>query len=423
MLRVPAWGMMDANQSWRTNNLSASRTAGQPADFSDVRSTNLALVLRHVRREGPCSRADVAASTGLNKATVSSLVGELIERRMVRETGVTENRIGRPATMLVLDTGLYAAVGVEINVDYLTVVAVDLAGTRLLSWRRAHDGVGSTSAQSVAAMAALARRAVNRMTRDGRQVLGLSVAVPGLVDRSGCVRHAPNLRWRNVDLLSMLTKALRDPKFPVTADNDANMAAVAEHRFGGHAGAANLVYLTGEVGVGAGVIMDGSLRRGVRGFAGEVGHLSIDIPSGDGVRQGSVEDIAGIRAVLSRRYADRDFSATEVESEIEAAVSRARAGDEGTLALLAEVGAALGRGMSIMANLFDPEVIVLGGYYVPLAAWLLPAAEQQLSRDVFAAGDDGCVLSASTLGHGAAALGAAAQVLDAVDSGILPQPE
>src|SRR5918996_4395852 len=106
------------------------QTGPQPADFADVRATNLAVVLRHLRMNAPCSRADIAAATGLNKATVSSLVADLIDRRLVRETGLTGRRIGRPATMLVLDGSPYAAIGVEINVDYVSAGAVVLAGGR-----------------------------------------------------------------------------------------------------------------------------------------------------------------------------------------------------------------------------------------------------------------------------------------------------
>src|SRR5690606_37437191 len=115
-----------------------------------------ALALRFVRAEAPCSRADIAASTGLNKATVSSLVAELIERRLIRETGLTEHRIGRPATMLVLDGAAYAAVGLDVDTDHLTVVAIDLAGERLLTWRRAFVGRQTTPAKAIAAIAALA---------------------------------------------------------------------------------------------------------------------------------------------------------------------------------------------------------------------------------------------------------------------------
>ena len=159
-----------------------SQAGGQPADFTDVRATNLALVLRFIRAQAPCSRADIAASTGLNKATVSSLVAELIERRLVRETGLTEHRIGRPATMLVLDGAAYAAVGLEVNPDHLTVVAIDLAGERLLSWRRAFAGRQTSPPKAVAAVAALARKAVAKVQAEEREVLGLTVGVAGMVD-------------------------------------------------------------------------------------------------------------------------------------------------------------------------------------------------------------------------------------------------
>ncbi|WP_043621015.1 ROK family transcriptional regulator [Nonomuraea candida] len=393
-----------------------STTGPQPADFADVRATNLAVVLRFVREHAPCSRADIAASTGLNKATVSSLVADLIDRRLVRETGLTENRVGRPATMLVLDGSPYAAIGVEISVDTVSAVATDLAGERLLTWRRAFSGGGSVS-QGVAGVGAIIRRVVGRMAKEERQVLGLAVAVPGLVDRQGSVRVAPNLGWHDADLGGDLAKALRDPGFPIQVDNDANLAALAEQRFGSHAGASDLVYLSGAIGVGAGVILDGRLRRGGRGFSGEIGHVQLD-PDGPACRcgrRGCLEAMAGIGAVLRK-----DPSPAEVQVEVEEVVRLARAGDRDVLATLAAVGGNLGKGVSVLANLLNPEVVILGGYYVPLAPWLLPAVRAEAAAGAVAAEAGGCQVVASTLGHDAAALGGAARVLDSVDSGRLP---
>ncbi|TMR96957.1 ROK family transcriptional regulator [Nonomuraea basaltis] len=393
-----------------------STTGPQPADFADVRATNLAVVLRFVREHAPCSRADIAASTGLNKATVSSLVADLIDRRLVRETGLTENRVGRPATMLVLDGSPYAAIGVEINVDHVSAVAVDLAGERLLTWRRAFSG-GDSVNQGVAGVGAIIRRVVNRMTKEERQVLGLAVAVPGLVDVQGTVRLAPNLGWRDADIGGDLAKALRDPGFPIQVDNDANLAALAEQRFGAHSGASDLIYLTGEIGVGAGIILDGRLRRGRLGYSGEIGHVQLD-PDGPEChcgRRGCLEAMAGIAAVLRKIP-----SPAEIQIEIEESVRLARAGDADTLATLDSVGRSLGRGVAVLANLLNPEVVILGGYYVPLAPWLLPAVHDELSDRVIAAEAGGCQVVASTLGHDAAALGGAARVLDSIDSGRLP---
>ncbi|HEX4818318.1 MAG TPA: ROK family transcriptional regulator [Nonomuraea sp.] len=393
-----------------------STTGPQPADFADVRATNLAVVLRFVREHAPCSRADIAASTGLNKATVSSLVADLIDRRLVRETGLTENRVGRPATMLVLDGSPYAAIGVEINVDHVSAVATDLAGERLLTWRRSFSA-GDSVNQGVAGVGAIVRRVVNRMAKEERQILGLAVAVPGLVDVQGTVRLAPSLGWRDADIGGDLAKALRDPGFPVQVDNDANLAALAEQRFGAHAGASDLVCLTGEIGVGAGIILDGRLRRGGLGHSGEIGHVQLD-PDGPGChcgRRGCLEAMAGIGAVLRRIP-----SPAEVQIEVEEVVRLAEAGDPGTLSTLHTVGRHLGRGVSILANLLNPEVVVLGGYYVPLAPWLLPPVQDELSDRVIAAEAGGCAVVASTLGHDAAALGGAARVLDSIDSGSLP---
>ncbi|TDC10420.1 ROK family transcriptional regulator [Nonomuraea longispora] len=393
-----------------------STTGPQPADFADVRATNLAVVLRFVREHAPCSRADIAASTGLNKATVSSLIADLIDRRLVRETGLTENRVGRPATMLVLDGSPYAAIGVEINVDHVSAVATGLAGERLLTWRRAFSG-GESVNQGMANVGAIIRRVLGRMAKEERQVLGLAVAVPGLVDVQGTARIAPNLGWRDADIGGDLAKALRDPGFPIQVDNDANLAALAEQRFGAHAGASDLICLTGEIGVGAGIILDGRLRRGRLGYSGEIGHVQLD-PDGPAChcgRHGCLEVMAGIGAVLRR-----EVSPAEVQMEIEEAVRLARAGDAGTLATLDAVGRSLGKGVSILANLLNPEVVVLGGYYVPLAPWLLPAVHDEMGERVIAFEAGGCQVVASTLGHDAAALGGAARVLDSIDSGRLP---
>lgn len=392
----------------------------KPADFTDVRATNLAVVLRYARANAPCSRADIAAATGLNKATVSSLVADLIDRRLLRETGLTEHRIGRPATQLVVDGSPYAAIGLEVNADYLTAVAIDLSGERLLSWRRSFAGLDSTPAQAATAIAALGKRAVNRLVKEGRRVLGLTVGVPGLVSPDGAVRFAPNLRWRDVDLRAMVTRALGEPGFPVSVENDANLAVLAESRYGPLTSTSNLVYLTGEVGIGAGIISDGRLVRGARGFPGEIGHIAVGPANrvcGCG-RRGCLEAVAGIGALIASAMPDVG-TVSDLEPEVSELTRRARSGDKTALAGLSDAGRAIGHGVSILANLLDPEVVVLGGYFVPLAPWLLPAAVAELEARAVEPSKV-TQLVASVLGHGAAATGGAATVLDRVDAGLLP---
>lgn len=397
----------------------------QPAGFTDVRATNLAVVLRYVRNNFPCSRAEIATETGLNKATVSSLVVDLIERQLVREIGFTENRIGRPATMLTLDGAPYAAVGMEVNADHLSVVAVDLVGQQVLTWRRAFAGLDSTPNQAAAAIAALSRRAVARLIKDGRKVLGLTVGVPGLVDAKGVVKFAPNLGWQELNLRETLGRALGEPDYPVNVDNDANLAVLAESRYGSHAGAQNLICVTGEVGIGAGIISDDRVIRGSRGFPGEIGHLTVE-PEGPVCgcgRRGCLEVVAGIGAIIAKAMPDAasDGRLVDLQPEVEEVVRRASQGDRVTVAALTDAGRALGAAVSVVANLLDPEVVVLGGYFAPLAPWLLPPAQEEVvARSV--APQECAQLVASTLGLNATAAGGAANILDYIDSGNLPKP-
>jgi predicted NBD/HSP70 family sugar kinase len=400
----------------------------QPADFADVRATNLAVVLRHLRVHAPCSRADIAAATGLNKATVSSLVTDLIERRLVREVGMTENRIGRPAMMLVLDGSPYAAIGLEVSADYLTAVALDLAGERLLSWRRSFAGAAASPGQAIATLTALAKRAVAKMTREQRRVLGLTVGVPGLVDPDGVVEMAPNLGWRQLDLRKSLLSALNDPDYPVRVENDANLAVLAEQRFGGQRATGNLVYLAGGAGIGAGIVCDGRLLRGGRGFAGQFGHLPIDEsgpPCGCG-RRGCLEALAGPSALIARALPEAGADATASPSEFGPHIDEihrlAKAGDAQVLDALAVTGRFLGRGIAIVANLINPECVALGGYFTVLAPWLIPDAERELAARSLAGSGGGTRVVASALDSSAAAAGGAARVLDAIDTGALPAP-
>ncbi len=401
-------------------------TGPQPADLADVRATNLAVVLRHVREHSPCSRADIAGVTGLNKATVSSLVADLLDRRLLRETGLTEHRVGRPATMLTLDGQSYAAIGIEIGSDHLTALAVDVAGGDVLRWRRAVPGLADTPGRTAGVVAALAARAVQRVAAQGREVLGLTVGVPGLVDGDGVVRVAPSLGWRDVPLRAQLVDALREPAYDLAVENDANLAVLAEHRDGPHAGTGNLVHLTADAGIGAGLIVDGRRLLGRRGFVGEIGHLPID-PEGPPCacgRNGCLEAMAGIRALLRRALPDVEVDGPlgDVAPEVDRVLSRARFGDRATVAALEETGRLLGRGVAVLADLVDPEIVLLGGSYVPLAPWLLPAVQAEVAARAAAPGHGGCLVLASELGATAVARGGAACALAALEAGRFPPP-
>jgi predicted NBD/HSP70 family sugar kinase len=272
------------------------------------------------------------------------------------------------------------------------------------------------------------------MAAAGTQVAGIGIAIPGLVDAAtGTVLFAPNLGWRDVPVASRLAGALDlDPSVTVLVDNDANLSALAEYRLGSEAGIADLVYLTGEVGVGGGVIVDGRLLRGSAGFGGEVGHMAVDPASGvlcGCSRIGCWETKVGLAALVRQAMPDSPYrigaAVRDPEDRVAEILERARAGDARTLNTLEEIGRWLGIGASILVNIVNPRVIVLGGYFVPLWPYLVDPAERELARHAIAPG--GGVMAAavgepgrrvrmapSTLGFTAAVRGGAAVAIDAV---------
>jgi predicted NBD/HSP70 family sugar kinase len=368
----------------------------QRAGQGDVRRNNLEVVLRHLSAVGSDSRAGIAARAGLTRATVSRLVAELIDLGVVRETGrAAGGRAGRPSTRLALGNTV-VAIGTEVNVDYLSALVVDVAGREVLRERRSFDASVGPDA-SIAALAELIRRTRRRLAarreRPAPVLAGVTVAVPGLVDvGAGLVAEAPNLRWRDVAVAGPLGQALGLGATPVHVGNDANLAAIAEYRSGEWAGTPNLVYITGEVGIGGGIIVGGHPLLGTRGYGGEVGHMNV-MPGGPLCgcgRRGCWEACIGLNALLqSARHRPRDDAPPEGK---------------------------IGVGAANLANLFDPQVIILGGYFASLADWILPAAREALEAGTLARTGDNLHLSTSTLGFTAAAQGGAIHAIERVMS-------
>lgn len=404
-----------------------------PSGQRAVRANNLGAVLRTVRRLAPCSRAEIAAAAGLTKSTVSSLVAELTEHRLLRESGAaTVRKIGRPGLMLEIDEDSAAALGLEVNIDYLTLVALNLAGRELFSRHVDFDARSAGPEASVVRMAELVTDALVDPLLAGRTILGVGVAVPGLVDApTGTVRNAPNLGWRDVGLGASLSASIVAPALrgvPVLVDNDATLAVLAEYRDGHLAGTADLVYITGEVGIGAGMLANGTALRGASGFGGEIGHVCL-LPGGPTCacgRRGCLEALAGIEAILRRTAPDLlcagPLSGATLARAVEATVERARSGDEQVRDVLREAGGWLGRGAAILVNLLDPRAVILGGYFVPLGPLLVPAAEAELGAHAIAPTGEGERVHLSALGLSAAARGGAATLIQSLDQGRLPFP-
>ncbi|MFF1530518.1 ROK family protein [Cellulomonas sp. NPDC058312] len=410
-----------------TGSTPAAARRRAPARQGSLREHNLALVLRHVldaaapaaaaasgaEGEGGLatsapSRADVATATGLTRGSVSALVDLLIGARLVAELPpVVTARAGRPAVPLVPAEGTVAGLGAEVNVDYIGVRALDLAGRVLAHRTTAGDFRHSDPARVLGLLAGLVGEVRAALPAEAR-VAGMCLALPGLVDRvTGPLRLAPNLGWRDVDVVALLAAHPEVDGLSVRLANEANLAARAEVRAG--AAGDSFLYVSGEVGIGAAVVLDGEVFAGRHGWSGELGHTVVDQqgPRCTCGARGCLEQYAGKDAML--RAAGRD-----VEEPVDTLLDAAAAGDERAARALRSAGDALGVALANFVNLVDVDHVVLGGIYAPLAPWLTDAVVAQLRSRVLAAPWADAGVGVASGGPYAAMTGAAVVVLRAV---------
>ncbi|MFK4084577.1 ROK family protein [Kribbella sp. NPDC020789] len=392
------------------------------ADHVSLRRNNLSVVLRHVRESGPKSRARIAADTGLNKATVSSLVAELVERGLLREGSADSTRaLGRPGQLVELDGSGVCGVGAEVNVDYLAVTALDLSGDTVVERRVPVDVAHLDPGTTLDRLAELIREALAVVEARSGQLAGVTLAVPGLVrSDTGGLSLAPNLGWGELEVAAEMRDRLGGRSYPLLIDNEANLAALAAYsELREDTPVRDLVLLTGAVGVGGGVVSNGHLLRGGHGFSGEVGHMPV-APAGPICgcgRTGCWETVVGLSALLHKATDPDDpvrNPTLDVEQRLAAITQRAEDGDERTLAALRDVGSWLGIGGAILVNILNPDVLVLGGYFAALGPWLEEPLEQAIRDRVIAPDGGGCRVVRSELGFAAAVRGGAQIALDQV---------
>lgn len=376
---------------------------------------NLGLVVRHLATTGPSSRAQIAATTGLTKGTISSLVAELLRSGVIREPGVqARGEAGRPGSLLEINTAGRATLGLEINVDYMAACVADLSNR--MRFHRINSVPHPADAElAIAELAHLGRAAVAAAESHGLVVCGVAVALPGLVDPAGGLLHsAPNLGWHDLPFSEMFIEHWDIPAENLLVDNEANLAALAELWCGDGAEWGNYLHVSGEIGIGAGIVIDGELLRGSTGFAGEIGHLSLDVdgPLCTCGGRGCLERFCGQEAIL--KAAGIDSAPTTSIGQPSGSMARLLAalecGHGRALRAVEEAGIALGRGIGGVVNILDVDTVVLGGIFAPLAPWLEAPLTQAVYQQMIAAEWNPVRVVASKLGPEAAVRGAAGLV-------------
>lgn len=379
------------------------RPRGVAAD--ELRRHNLAVVLESLHLHGPVSRSELTATTGLNRSTIADLVGELTNLGLVEEgPAVTPSGPGRPSPMVSTRPQGAVVLSIELSVDSVAVATIGLGG-HVYQQVRMPRPRGESPGETVRVVVGVAGELLAGLPTDST-LAGVGVGVAGVTRRSdGFVQLAPNLGWRNVALGEMLASAL-GLSDPVLVANEADLGALAEYRRGVGTGVPCLIYISGEAGIGAGIIHDGKPMLGAAGYAGEAGHTLIN-PDGRACRCGATgcwETEAG-EAALARR-AGIPPSVTGL-GLVETIVSRADASDQKTLDALAEIGRWLGLGIGNLINVFNPHLVVLGGFYHPLFPFLEKAVFEGARLGALDAPGDIADIAAGGLGPDAPLIGAA----------------
>jgi glucokinase-like ROK family protein len=393
------------------------------ADQESVRKVNTSLVLNSLRLHAPISRAELATITSLNRSTISNITNALIEEGLVFECDTIESKIGRPGIALALRPEGGAVIGVEIGVGFISVILTDFVANIL--WREWSEfSLTKPQLEIISDAEKLIDQAISFARKKYLRLLGIGLGVPGLVNvQKGELLFAPNLGWQKVPLRLMWNQRFQ---LPLYVENEANLGALAEYYFGVGRNVDNFIYISSGVGLGGGVIIDGKLFKGGYGFAGEIGHIQRD-PQGEMCgcgRRGCWETQVGPRAVLQRvrrsietdpgdtlaKYVKGDLNALTFTQVVDFALQ----GDRLCRSALEEVGKYLGTGIADLANIFNPQMVVIGGAFSYGREIILPILDNTISNETLPAVKEELRVVFSELGTDACVLGAIAVVLDGI---------
>lgn len=380
-----------------------------------VSETNRLRVLGLIREKGRISRTDLSPLAGLSLPAVSRIVAALVEQGYVHEVGPSDSRGGRRPIMVEMIPDAGFAVGVDLGRDRILAAGVDMGGSLL----EVVEGPVRPSSTMDALIAAI-RQVLRHLGPERRKrLLGIGVGTPGLLDfSSGVVITAANLGWKNVPLRKELQSRFRVPAF---VDNDANVAALAEWSQGAGKAVSDLIYLTVSRGLGAGVLINGQIYRGVRGIAGEIGETFMTESGSSSSGWLTLEDLCSGRALVAqasealRRGGHSVLSggrkAGQPALSLMDILNAASGGDPLAVRLVNRAVNYLGVGIANIVNIFDPELVIVGGDLALAGEDVLRPIREELDRLLSGANRPKVQVLPGTLGDQAAVLGAASLVL------------
>lgn len=343
-----------------------------------VKRENKKLVLNSIKEKAPISRADIANITGLNKGTVSSLVSDLINENLINESGPGESSGGRRPVMLSFNKTAGYSIGINLDVNYILGVLTDLDGNIVFenSVKINHDKFQVVKEILFEMIDLL----IESAPPSPFGIIGIGIAVPGIVNNRGMLLLAPNLNWTNIDL-----KDIVEQKYglPVSIENEANAGAFGELKFGLGSNSRNIIYVSVGIGIGVGLILNGELFKGYNGFSGEIGHMTIKYDGKDcGCgKVGCWELYASERALINEAIKVIN-KPIEKEITLDYLLSTADAGNNQSIELFEKIGNYLGTGINNIINIFNPEQIIIGNRMAFAKKWIINPIKKRIENDI-----------------------------------------
>lgn len=379
------------------------RGASNPGSQGALRHLNQERLFEFLLANGPSTQAELARGTGLSTATVSNIVRDMAAKGVVATSPV--NSSGRRALLVQLsDTG-DIAVGVDFGRRHVRIVLSTL-GYEVLAEESVALPLGYDVATSLQIASDLIDRLLESNGFERQSVLAVGVGVPGPIDRrTGTVLQGAILpEWVGVNLRDLESVF----HFPVVVDNDANLGALAEVTWGANRGIRNLMFVKIGSGIGAGLILNGQPYYGYLGITGELGHTPV-VEHGIICRcgnRGCLETVASTTVMLESLSRGSDEGITTADI-----VSGGLARDPSTLRVVGDAGAAIGKAIANIANIINPEIVLIGGPLAGLGDALLDPIQHGILQNAIPAIGDTTTLRMSSLGDRAESLGAAALVI------------
>ena len=364
-----------------------------------VKKNNKALVLQLIIQNEPISRADIAQISGLHKATVSSLVNELLDENLIFESGPGESSGGRRPVNLHFNNTAGYAIGIDIGVNHLLCVLTDLSGNILIELS---EKVNRTPFPAIMdKIQNMIQTMMENMPSSRYGIVGIGVGVPGIVNKSGTVLLAPNLGWTNIGLKHELESLYN---VPVLVKNEANAGAFGEQQFGVGQNFQNIIYISAGIGIGVGIILNKEIYQGKSGFSGELGHMIIQLngkPCSCGSR-GCWEAYASEHALLDSANAD----------SLEVLFEKAQERDKTAIGRFNEIGQYLGFGISNIINTFNPDQVIIGNRLAIAKEWIKQPILAMIESHTLAYHQNELHINFSNLGKYSTALGVSAFVVE-----------